>query len=201
MPPRRRAGAGASRSGALRFTPALGGGDDVPADTWQRHAHPYHGGSVAARAQAAVIAELAATTEDVVEVVAWLGAEPVAACTLVFSRGSGTGGDRPRVAGMYDMGTLEEHRRKGVGRAVVEHACRVAAARGCSILVLNAAVKDFYTACGFHNAGHGCTWYHASPAQPPVPPRVVALAEAVARNDVPSLDAMLPGLEVGRHRR
>jgi len=64
-------------------------------------------------------------------------------------------------AGLFDMGVVPEARRRGIGLALTQEACRIAAERGCRILTLNATGEGtpVYRRAGFRSAGYGMTWW------------------------------------------
>ncbi len=59
------------------------------------------------------------------------------------------GGVRVRAAGIASIGVAPEARGRGVGSAMLEHLCRVAAARGDAVAVLYAFRQGFYARAGF----------------------------------------------------
>lgn len=96
------------------------------------------------------------------------------------------------VAGIYDVGVIPSARNRGVGKAVVVAACRQAAYLGYAHVLLNATGERMYQQLGFERIGEGWTWWLNVPqlaANPPSRERI-ALAEAVGRGDVVTLDAL-----------
>jgi GNAT superfamily N-acetyltransferase len=78
------------------------------------------------------------------------------------------------VAGIYDVGVIEEARNRGVGKAVTLAACRWARERGCRYAVLNATGRRMYEQAGFEWIGDGWTWWLNVPRlaeNPPTPER------------------------------
>ncbi len=71
-----------------------------------------------------------------------LNGEPVATCSLFFGAG---------VAGIYDVGTLPERRRRGVGAAITRAAVSAAAASGYRMAILHSSElgKNMYRSLGF----------------------------------------------------
>jgi GNAT superfamily N-acetyltransferase len=86
--------------------------------------------------------------------VAWSGETPVGA-TLVYL---GT-----ECAGLSDVDVVEEHRRRGIGAALVDHSCRFAAERGASAIVLLATGmgEGVYKRCGFAEVARFGYWYRS----------------------------------------
>jgi GNAT superfamily N-acetyltransferase len=95
-------------------------------------------------------------------------------------------------AGIYDMGVLPSHRRKGIGRALTLAACRLGRELGCTHAVLNATDEGepLYRAVGFESLGMGCTWWlHPGPRPTP---RQTALVEAIGFADLDRLASLKP---------
>jgi ribosomal protein S18 acetylase RimI-like enzyme len=65
------------------------------------------------------------------------------------------------VAGIYNMGVANEHRRQGIGRTLTVAACRLAQGLGCSHATLNATGEGelLYRTVGFRSLGMGRTWW------------------------------------------
>ncbi|MCC3375317.1 GNAT family N-acetyltransferase [Cohnella sp. REN36] len=78
----------------------------------------------------------------VVSYLAYLEGEPVAITTAFLEKG---------VAGIYNVGTLEAARGRGIGRAITQHAVREARASGASLAVLQASKlgEPVYRGLGF----------------------------------------------------
>ena len=65
--------------------------------------------------------------------------------------------ERNRIGILEPMGTVPEHRRKGLARAVVHEAVRRAAALGAEKVVVGAGL-EFYLAIGFEKKYANCGW-------------------------------------------
>jgi GNAT superfamily N-acetyltransferase len=65
------------------------------------------------------------------------------------------------VAGIYDMGVAEDERRKGIGRALVARALRLAVEQHCAVATLNATPEGelLYRQLGFRRIGVAQTWW------------------------------------------
>jgi len=96
------------------------------------------------------------------------------------------------VAGIYSMGVAPRVRRRGIGAALTEAACRLAIEHGCRHALLNAtdAGEPLYRQAGFRSLGWGQTWWY-SPGPEPTP-RQIALTEAVGFGDLATLEALRP---------
>jgi len=72
--------------------------------------------------------------------------EPVGAVELTLAAGGG---------GIYNLSTRVEHRRRGIGSALLERACRYATASGAGTVVLQAAAAgaSLYESFGFRELG------------------------------------------------
>jgi GNAT superfamily N-acetyltransferase len=84
------------------------------------------------------------------------GGEPVGACTLFLGR---------RHAGIFDVGVPERLRNRGIGRALVGHACSVAKEGGLEgvILIATNLGHGVYHHVGFQEVGRIGFWYTAYP--------------------------------------
>jgi len=83
--------------------------------------------------------------------VAWIAGEPVGLC--IANEGFSTFACRP-LLNIHDLVTAPAHRGKGVGRALIEGAEKVARQRGCCKLTLevlegNAVARELYRKTGF----------------------------------------------------
>lgn len=93
------------------------------------------------------------------------------------------------VAGIYNVGVLDQFRRKGIGRALMFAVCDHAKGLGCHYALLNSAASEFYASIGFDSLGWGQTWWLHRPGME-APPPTAALASfiaALARGDLRSL--------------
>ncbi|WP_431215795.1 GNAT family N-acetyltransferase [Puia sp. P3] len=103
-------------------------------------------------------------------------------------------------AGIYHVGVVPRHRKKGIGKAVTLAACLYARDQGYRYAVLNStsAGQRTYEQLGFSVIRDGWTWWLITDrylSRPPSPPDV-QLAEAVGRGDRQSLDALRPQLQM-----
>jgi len=96
------------------------------------------------------------------------------------------------IAGIYDMEVHPEFRRRGIGRALIMAACRVARERGCTHAVLNATPDGelLYRSVGFERLGEGRTWWRHPGER--TTPREAALVEAIGFGDLDALGALGP---------
>jgi predicted acetyltransferase len=76
----------------------------------------------------------------------------IVAHAFLFPLEAWFGGVRVRVAGIASIGVAPEARGRGVGSAMLEHLCRMAAARGDAVAVLYAFRQGFYARAGFATA-------------------------------------------------
>jgi GNAT superfamily N-acetyltransferase len=96
-------------------------------------------------------------------------------------------------AGIYDVDVLPSQRRRGLGRALTLAVCRAATRAGARVATLNATGMGelLYRALGFRSLGLGQTWWiHRPGLREPVPPELVAAAEAAGRGDVRTLERL-----------
>jgi ribosomal protein S18 acetylase RimI-like enzyme len=86
-----------------------------------------------------------------ITVVAYDGTEPVAGAMTLLSHG---------IAGLYWVGTVEQARRRGLGRAVTAAVTNAAFARGASIVTLQASVmgEPVYRSMGYRSLYHYEDW-------------------------------------------
>jgi GNAT superfamily N-acetyltransferase len=101
------------------------------------------------------------------------------------------------VAGLYDMGVVESVGGRGIGRALVLHACRTSRELGCRFAVLNSANDGFWLRLGFHSVGYGQTWWLREESLrdetlrfDPPSPEEIAFVEAIGRGDVARLEEL-----------
>jgi predicted GNAT family N-acyltransferase len=90
--------------------------------------------------------EFDADDDRAIHMLAGIACQPVGTARIVF---------HPGYAKIGRMAVLKQHRRAGVGRALMEALVSVAAERNCTRLVLHAQTHaiPFYTALGFHVVG------------------------------------------------
>ena len=87
-------------------------------------------------------------------------------------------------AGLYDVGVEPGMQRSGLGRALTVAALDAARRAGATLATVNATEdgERLYRAVGAQSAGHGQTfWIHGDGLAAPVPPALVAAAEAAGR--------------------
>jgi ribosomal protein S18 acetylase RimI-like enzyme len=96
------------------------------------------------------------------------------------------------VAGIYSMGVAPRVRRRGIGAALTQAACRLAVEHGCRHAVLNAtdAGEAVYLRAGFRSLGWGQTWWYVPGPEPT--PRQIAVTEAIGFGDLAALGALRP---------
>ncbi|MGH9202606.1 MAG: GNAT family N-acetyltransferase, partial [Vicinamibacterales bacterium] len=95
---------------------------------------------------------ISSRSERTVAFVAWLEKQPVGACEVFHGS---------EVAGLHSLTVPDEHRGRGIGAALVEHACRHAVQRGASTMVLLASSdgQRLYERCGFEQVARFGYWY------------------------------------------
>ncbi len=111
-------------------------------------------------------------------------------CGILFTQGDFG------VAGVYHVGVVPSHRKKGIGKALVSACCAQARSLGYRYALLNGTGDRMYSQLGFASLGKGFTWWLKMPrllADPPTRERI-ALAEAVGRSHVFFLEAINPDL-------
>src|SRR5699024_11106318 len=108
-------------------------------------------------------------------------------------------------AGLYDVGVWPHAQRAGLGRALTLAVLDTARRAGAPVATTNATEEGerLYRSLGARSLGHGQTfWIHRDGLAAPVPPALVAAAEAAGRGRVPDaplevLAARLPGNGMG----
>ena len=90
------------------------------------------------------------------ELMASLDGAPAGICTLFLGRTH---------AGLFDLGVLEPLRNRGIGRALVSHACAFAQQRGAEGMILIATNAGYrvYEHAGFREVARMGFWYTAHP--------------------------------------
>ncbi|MFT3677395.1 MAG: GNAT family N-acetyltransferase [Chitinophagaceae bacterium] len=95
-------------------------------------------------------------------------------------------------AGIYNVGVLPAYRNQGIGKALVEAACRYAKEKGYVYASLNANEmgRPVYQQLGFRIIGYGLTWWLMGQdfITRPHSPALVKLAEAIGRGDMAVLE-------------
>ncbi|MFD8253013.1 GNAT family N-acetyltransferase [Streptomyces werraensis] len=92
-------------------------------------------GDDASRLRRQLLDALTATPDTVVAVLALAGDVPVSAARMELTPGTS-------FAGLWGGGTVPEWRGRGVYRALITHRARIAAARGCRILHVDASSRS-----------------------------------------------------------
>jgi ribosomal protein S18 acetylase RimI-like enzyme len=106
----------------------------------------------------AALQRLAALTSDrrhrTVASVAWLDGKPVGSSELFLGTDC---------AGLHSLSVPNDYRGRGIGKALVEHACSEAAGRGASRVVLLASSdgQRLYDRCGFTAVARFGYWYRS----------------------------------------
>jgi len=88
--------------------------------------------------------------EQVQQLVAMEKGQVVGHCAVFFSAGA---------AGIYNVAVLPSSRGRGIGKALVSAACKVAREQGLQYAVLNATGRKMYEQLGFKWLGDGYTWW------------------------------------------
>jgi ribosomal protein S18 acetylase RimI-like enzyme len=107
------------------------------------------------RAALSRLQALVATSSRIVPFVAYLEGLPVGASELFLGR-------RKR-AGLIGLSVLERYRRRGIGAALVEHACQQAVSRGATTmsLIARSEGEHLYTRRGFAEVARFGYWYRS----------------------------------------
>lgn len=125
--------------------------------------------------------------ERVQRFIAMLDGAIVGQCCLFFTTGA------EGIAGMYNVGVIPPAQRKGIGKAVVTAACRLARERGYQYVMLNAnhVGRRTYEQVGFQFISYGITWWLLGQRYITHPPdrTLVALAEATGKGDLAGMEA------------
>lgn len=97
----------------------------------------------------------------------------------------------PEFAGVYSMGVVPDHRRRGIGSSLLGALANRASRSGCVALLLNSASDGFYASLGFESLGRGQTWWMHRPQidGPALPETDIQLVEAVGDGDWVKLGA------------
>jgi len=97
----------------------------------------------------------------------------------------------PEFAGVYSMGVVPDHRRRGIGSSLLGALADRASRSGCAALLLNSASDGFYASLGFESLGRGQTWWMHRPQidGPALPETEIQLVEAVGDGDWVKLGA------------
>lgn len=160
---------------------------------WDSIPHPYWGAADSVDSRATVRADaqtMLIEPRHTWHLVAWLDGLPVGVATVHLTP------DPDGIAGIYNVGVLEAHRNRGIGRAVTAAACRVARDLGATRAGLNATGmgEPVYRALGFQSLGWGQTWFLSTEAlaRTPLTPELVAFAEAIGLGDSATLATLTP---------
>ena len=140
-----------SRAAALEIRPV------TDAAEYERLPHPAIGPittplrRVALERLGALLANGAGRTHSFV---AWLQDKPVGALELFVGK---------EAAGIHGLSVLDEYQRRGVGSALIEHACAVAAQQGAATMVLLATTEGqrLYAQRGFTEVARFGYWYRS----------------------------------------
>jgi ribosomal protein S18 acetylase RimI-like enzyme len=86
--------------------------------------------------------------------VAWLQDQPVGALELFIDK---------EAAGIHGLSVLDQYQRRGVGSALIEHACAVASRQGAETMVLLATTEGqrLYAQRGFREVARFGYWYRS----------------------------------------
>lgn len=95
----------------------------------------------------------------------------------------------PEFVGVYSMGVVPSHRRRGIGSMLLSALAARARERGSVGLVLNSAADGFYDRFGFESLGRGQTWWlhRGRPGFEPLSAAERDLVEAVGDGDLQRL--------------
>jgi GNAT superfamily N-acetyltransferase len=98
---------------------------------------------------------LVATASRIVPFVAYLEGQPVGASELFLGR--------RKSAGLIGLSVLDQYRRRGIGAALVEHACQQASSRGATTMSLIATSEgeQLYIRRGFAEVARFGYWYRS----------------------------------------
>jgi predicted N-acetyltransferase YhbS len=88
------------------------------------------------------------------DLVAILDGKAVGACTIHVGKAA---------AGLHDVGVVEPYRNRGIGRALVTEACRLARTKKSNVAVLisSGMGESVYRAVGFREVCKMAFWYQA----------------------------------------
>lgn len=96
------------------------------------------------------------------------------------------------IAGVYNVGVIPFKRKRGLGRALVIAACKLARDRGYRYAMLNAnhIGRPVYEKVGFRFVGLGATWWlmNRNYISTPASKELIALTEACGRGDLDGME-------------
>jgi len=120
-----------------------------------QHAHPYFGPITTSlrRFELKRLATLSALhPKKIWDFVAMHDGIPVGACTLFINH---------HLAGFHDVGVLKTYRRRGIGSALMKHACQFSRTQGCigAVLISSGEGYGMYRRVGFREVGRIGYWY------------------------------------------
>ena len=140
-------------------------------DLFRRHPHPFYGPmrSPMRRAMLAAMARGAADRPRRVWDFAALRAGVPVGFVSVFLGDRGEG--KSNAAGMHDVGVLPAERQKGIGAALMHHACAFARERGYpgAVLIASGMGEGVYRRAGFREVGRIAYWYRSPHREAPRP--------------------------------
>lgn len=97
------------------------------------------------------------------------------------------------IAGIYNVGVIPLKRKRGIGKALVIAACKLARDKGYRYAMLNANQmgRPVYEKVGFRFVSHGATWWlmNRNYISTPASKELIALTEACGRGDLGGMEA------------
>ncbi|KIC93047.1 GNAT family N-acetyltransferase [Flavihumibacter solisilvae] len=96
------------------------------------------------------------------------------------------------IAGIYNVGVIPFKRKRGIGKALVIAACKLARNKGYRYAMLNAnhLGRPLYEKVGFQLVGYGATWWlmNSNYISTPAPEELIALTESCGRGDIAAME-------------